>query len=215
MKTVNDIREQFKVLKYNNDISENGTIEIINTSFIADESCIFGTLNEAYAEAELNWYLSESLNVDDIPGKTPKIWKNISSDKNEINSNYGWCIFSDKNKNQFLSAVNCLFKDKYSRQAAMIYNRPSMHVDSKKDNMNDFMCTYSTQLLIRKNKLEYIVYMRSNDAVYGYKNDKHWHDYVHKAAFNMLKTFYNNLEIGQMYWNAASLHVYERHFELI
>jgi len=215
MKTVNDIREQFKVLKYNNHIAENGTIEIINVSFIADEPCIFGTLNKVYAEAELKWYLSESLNIDDIPGKTPKIWQNISSDKNEINSNYGWCIFSDKNKNQFLSAVNCLFKDKYSRQAAMIYNRPSMHIDSKKDNMNDFMCTYSTQLLIRKNKLEYIVYMRSNDAVYGYKNDKHWHDYVHSSALNMLKTFYNDLEIGQMYWNTASLHVYERHFELI
>jgi thymidylate synthase len=90
-----------------------------------------------------------------------------------------------------------------------------MHKDAFVDGMKDFMCTYAVQLMIRNGKLNYIVYMRSNDAVFGYKNDKYWHDVVFNKALDELKGMYPNLTKGNMYWNAASLHVYPRHFHLL
>ncbi len=211
MLVVNDIRRILKDSKP----CENGTIEIINASFIADEASIFGEITE-YTERELEWYKSMSLNVNDIPGKAPKIWQDVSDENGYINSNYGWCVFSKENYNQFANSIMALIKDKYSRQACMIYTRPTMHIDSKANGMHDFMCTNTVQLLIRNNELHYIVNMRSNDAVYGYKNDKFWHDFVFNEAIKLLneKTDYNVVK-GNMYWNTASLHVYSRHFDLV
>ena len=50
---VQDIRNEFIRLKAENEISDNGTYEIINATFIADERAIFGKVNEAYIQREL------------------------------------------------------------------------------------------------------------------------------------------------------------------
>lgn len=213
--TTSDIRDMFTDIARFSGPCENGTIEIINASFIADDSVIFGELNEQYAECELHWYRSQSLNIHDMPCNIPSIWKEIASTNGEINSNYGWCVLSEDNHRQLENAINALILDPTSRQAVMIYTRPSMHSDAIRDGMRDFMCTNNTQLLIRGNRLHYIVNMRSNDAVFGYKNDKYWHDAVHREAMKSLKMKYPDLKLGDMWWNAGSLHVYERHFNLI
>lgn len=215
MKT-RDIRHELMDLYDNKDIADNGTIEILNASFIADEESIFGRVNYEYAEAEIKWYNSKSLNINDIPyNPIPKIWKNIATKDGLINSNYGWCIYSLENGDQFVNCMITLARDKSSRQATMIYNRPSMHEDACKNGMQDFMCTNSVQLFIRKNTLHYHVYMRSNDAVFGYKNDRYWHNHVFKKAFADLRNHYPHLLRGNLYWNVASLHVYPQHFKLI
>ena len=92
----------------------------------------------------------------------------------------------------------------------MIYTRPIMHADYNRDGMSDFMCTNAVQYVIRNNRLNAIVQMRSNDVVFGYKNDRAWQQWV-------LNKLANDLEIdpGQIVWNAGSLHVYERHFNLL
>ncbi len=189
-------------------------IEIVNASFIADEPTLFGVVTE-YAERELKWYQSCSLNVNDIPAPVPQIWQNVATKDGLINSNYGWCIWSEDNYDQYTKCLNELIVNKDSRRACMIYIRPSMQYDYNKDGMSDFMCTYSTQILIRDNKLHYIVNMRSNDAIMGLKNDKYWHDHVHKILLNDLADVYPELKLGNMYWNAGSLHVYQRHFFLV
>jgi len=194
---------------------ETGMLEIINASFIADEPTIFGVPNENWHLCEREWYLAQSLNVNDIPGPIPAIWKQVASTKGEINSNYGWCIFNQANGSQYFNALNALRLDKNSRQAVMIYNRPSMHVDCKKDGMRDFICTHSTHLFIRYGKLDYIVNMRSNDAVFGYKGDYAWHSYIHQQACQDLKKHYPELQLGRLHWNAGSLHVYPRHHALV
>ena len=76
--------------------------------------------------------------------------------------------------------------------------------------MSDFMCTNAVQYLIRDGKVNALVYMRSNDAVFGYKNDYAWQKYVLDSVANDL-----GLSVGNLYWNVSSLHVYERHFDLI
>lgn len=209
---VQDIRELFKAAKPD---PVTGMLEVINASFIADEPAIFGTINHDYVQREIRWYITQSLSVYDIPGDIPSIWLKVASKDGEINSNYGWCIFSRDNGDQFVNAIAALETDRHSRQAVMIYNRPSMHADCRRDGMRDFICTHSTHLMIRDDKLHYIVNMRSNDAVFGYKNDRAWHDHVWQWSLEKLQQTYPDLQHGTMYWNAGSLHVYPRHHHLV
>lgn len=194
---------------------ETGMLEIINASFIADEPSIFGEPNEDWHRREREWYLSQSLNVNDIPGPVPAIWQQVASYKGEINSNYGWCIFSKANGYQYINALDALRTNRHSRQAVMIYNRPSMHDDCRRDGMHDFICTHSTHLFIRNGRLDYIVNMRSNDAIFGYKGDYAWHRFVQMLARDSLAKDYPDLTLGTLYWNAGSLHVYPRHHHLV
>lgn len=192
------------------------TIELINAVFHADEKAIFGTPNQDYIDRELAWYRSMSLNVNDIPGGTPAIWKQVADKDGFINSNYGWCIYSEDNHHQFTKVVDELCKSPLSRRATMIYIRPTMHEDYKRNGMSDFMCTYSTQYYIRDGLLHASVFMRSNDAVYGYKNDFAWQRYVQKEVLQAVNGKCNSVYgLGDLHWNAGSLHVYERHFELV
>ena len=77
------------------------TVEVIGATFIADEDYVIRKPAYEYIRRELRWYEMQSLYVDDIPGETPQIWKDISSEEGKINSNYGWCIYSDENGNQY------------------------------------------------------------------------------------------------------------------
>jgi thymidylate synthase len=214
MKTIKEIREAF-VEKLEDGDFVNGTIELIGESFIADEDSIFGKVNQDYVDRELTWYLSESLNVNDIPGGAPKIWVQHASNNFEINSNYGFLIYNENNGNQYINVMSKLLADETTRQATMIYTRPSMHTDWNRDEMSDFICTNTVQYLIRDDKLDVVVQMRSNDVVFGYRNDYAWQKHVRDSLIKDLQRFDKDLEPGTIYWNAASLHVYERHYKLI
>ena len=103
---VDYIREYFCDALHHEDfvIDKTGvkTVEMIGAQFVADESLIFGGLNHDYIERELQWYKSMSLNVNDIPGKGPEIWKQVCDESGYIHSNYGWCEWSDKNGRQYV-----------------------------------------------------------------------------------------------------------------
>lgn len=216
---VEDIRREFARQLTNREFVTDKTgvrcLEIINACFIADEPSIFGNINEDWNKRELEWYLSGSLNVNDIPNPIPQIWKQVATPDGFINSNYGWCVYSKKNNEQFKNCLNQLKADPNSRRATMIYTRPSMQYEYNFKGMSDFMCTYATQAMIRNNKLHLHVMMRSNDSLSGYKGDFAWQKYVHTHLYEELLGTYPDLELGNIYWNAISLHVYERHFYLV
>jgi thymidylate synthase len=134
-----------------------------------------------------------------------------------VNSNYGWCIFSSENGYQFDHAVKSLLKNRDGRQSVCIYTRPSIQREwnDGKNAAHDFICTYSTQHLIRDGKLHYVVYMRSNDAIFGLINDFAWHCFVYDKMIRALRKQGLHVAHGDIRWNAASLHIYERHFELL
>ena len=209
--SVKDIRAAFKAEVPN----ETGNLELINACFVADEPSIFGTVNQDWNLREREWYLSQSLFVTDIPAPIPQIWLNIASKDSRINSNYGWCVFSSENFKQYENVVTSLKNDKNTRQASLIYNRPSMHLDSNDNGMKDFMCTFAQQVLIRDNKLIFIVFQRSMDAVFGYKGDYAWASYLQDKLLEDLLPTYPDLIKGDILWNAASLHVYPRHLHLV
>lgn len=196
------------------------TVEIQNAHFLADKDWIIRKPNYDYAKREIEWYESQSLYVKDIPGDTPKIWQACADRDGKINSNYGFCIFSDENCNQFDYCAKRLLDDIYTREACMIYTRPSMQIDCNANGMHDFMCTYATQVFLNeiddnKYKLDYTVFMRSNDAVFGYTSDILWHKYVQSKMIDELNQYNLNVTKGDIIWNAASIHVYERHFKYL
>ena len=214
MMRVEDIRNRFKDQLRNElfvaDKTGVKTIELIGASFLADEPLIFGAVNEDYVQRELDWYKSKSLYVKDIPGKTPTIWEQVADKDGKINSNYGWAIWSKENGEQYFKVYHALAYNRDSRRAVMIYNRPSMHVDYCANGMSDFMCTNAVQYLIRDDVLEVVVQMRSNDVVFGYSNDFAWQNHVAELLRNSLRC-----HSTKIIWNVGSLHVYERHFDLV
>lgn len=176
--------------------------------------------NEDYVKTEIAWYNSMRLDVSDIETKA-KIWSEIKSRKNKVNSNYGWCIFSEANGYQFNNCIEKLVGNPDTRQACMIYTRPSMHLDAIKDGMKDFMCTNYVQVFIRDRSLKYIVHQRSCDFVYGFFNDFAWHCYVYKLLWAKLKSY--NIDLvddikdikNTILYIADSLHIYPKHYEMI
>ena len=220
MQTIQDIRSYFISALENEDYVEDKTgvktLDLVGASFLADAPAIFGTPNEEYISREIAWYESQSLNVEDIPGETPAIWKSISSDNGKINSNYGYLINSEENFNQYQKVLTQLLVDRQSRRAVMIYQRPSMHTDFCVDGMSDFICTNAVQYLIRGNQVNAVVQMRSNDVIFGYRNDYAWQLHVLQnlvADINRLGE--SDYKVGDIIWQVGSLHVYERHFKFV
>jgi thymidylate synthase len=219
--SVDTVRDIFRLLLTKKQFVENKnktgskTIEIIGASFIADEDTIFGEVNYDWVHRESQWYHSQSLNVNDIPGGAPQIWKTVADAEGMINSNYGWCIFSKENFNQFDKCVEQLKQDSQSRRAEMIYTRPSIQLEYDLNGRSDFICTEAVQYFIRNDELITVVKMRSNDAWAGYRGDLQWQKEVRQMLIENLLPTYPNLKAGQIIWNAGSLHIYERNFYLV
>ena len=229
-----DIREIFKSLlaekKFTTinreasmtDLVGNSTIEIIGASFIADEDSIFGEVNWDYVRREEEWYNSMSLSVNDIPGGAPAIWKAVADKTTgEINSNYGHLIYSPRNgfaetddTEGYLSQYKCVLaelkKNPESRRATMIYTRPSIWTDYNKGGRSDFICTNAVGYVIRNGALHAHVQMRSNDSIFGFRNDRAWqHHVLTKLASDL------GVDVGDIHWTVTSLHIYSRHYYLV
>ncbi len=221
MNNTKDIAEIF-VNALNNEeyvIDKTGckTIEIIGASFIADKPAIFGEPNEDYIEKELMWYERQSTNVYDIYGheNAPKAWLYSANKHGEINSNYGHLIYSKKYFKQYDKVLKELLTNPDSRRGSMIYQRPSIWHEYKENGKNDFICTNAVTYYIRDNKLHAVVQMRSNDVIFGYRNDYAWQEYVLRKLQEDLYYSGIHCELGDIHWQVQNLHVYERHFDLV
>ena len=147
MTTIDQVRNYFidELAAENFTVDRTGskTIELIGASFLADRPAIFGEPNEAYIDAEIDWYNTMSTNINDIQygSEPPQAWQMTANRHGEINSNYGHLIFSDKYHNQFDQVVWALMHEPDSRRASMIYTRPSIWMEYNENGKNDFICT--------------------------------------------------------------------------
>ena len=228
---VSNIREYFinELQNENFTVDRSGqkTIELIGASFEADEPSIFGTVNQDYVDAELAWYKSMSTNIYDIrpEAEPPAAWKYSANQHGDINSNYGKLIYSDKYYGQYHQALDELLRNMDSRRATMIYTRPSIWTEYDEHGKNDFICTNAVTYYIRNGAIHAVVQMRSNDVVYGYKNDYAWQLHVLKDFVDDYNACYldgawdadyrREMEVGTITWQVQNLHVYERHFDLV
>lgn len=219
MLKVEDIRQHFidelAAGRFVTDKTGVKTIEMIGATFEADEPAIFGKPNEDYIQRELDWYKSKSLYVKDIPGgkqeaNPPEIWTSVACKDGKINSNYGWCIWSDENYGQYWKVLHELQAYPNSRRAVMIYTRPNMWLDYNHNGRSDFMCTNTVQYMIRDGVLIAVVQMRSNDVVFGYRNDFAWQNHVVKLLGTAL-----GITETKIIWHVGNLHIYERHFKFV
>jgi len=212
-------KNEFRII--GNNVQQSKTLEIQNAHFEVDKPWIIREPNIEYYHKELDWYKSQSLNVNDIPGGAPKMWKACATPDGFINSNYGWCIYSKENGSQFENCAQHLIDDPHTREAIMIYNRPSMQQEYNKNGMHDFMCCQNVQYFLneydeKNTLLDCIVNFRSNDAIFGFNNDAMWMNYVQNELADYLsKKMNKHIVSGDMYWNAGSLHIYERHFNIL
>ena len=231
MMKVNDIKEYFvnELQNENFTVDRSGqkTIELIGASFEADQPAIFGTVNQDYVAAELAWYKSMSTNIHDIrpEDEPPSAWVYSANKHGEINSNYGQLIYSDKYYGQYHQALDELLRNMDSRRATMIYTRPSIWTEYDEHGKNDFICTNAVTYYLRNGTINAVVQMRSNDVVYGYKNDYAWQLYVLEQFVDDYNACYldeawdadhrKEMTVGTITWQVQNLHVYERHFHLV
>ena len=158
MYNTEDIKQQL-IVKYKAGdfrVTKTGvkTVELQSVQFECDKDYIIRKPNYDYASREIEWYESQSLNVNDIQGKTPAIWEQCADVNGEINSNYGWMIWSKENGLQYQNCLWQLINDPVTREATMIYNRPSMHVDATANHKHDFCCTYAVQCFLNPINIE-------------------------------------------------------------
>lgn len=198
----------------NNDIVEvRGfkTVELLNATIefdglqtgIINIKDIFKT-SENYIEHETKWYESQNPHNEYIK-QYAQIWSTASDENGMTNSNYGFLMFSPQNGYQFKNVVEELKRDKFSRRAVAYYTNPFMHYVGG----NDHVCTMYVSYTVRNDKLQAIVSMRSNDIRFGLIGaDLEWQRYMLSKIAEEV-----GLEVGNIHWHAASLHLYERHFE--
>ena len=206
-------RDELKKEIFTIDKTGQKTIEMIGASFVADESAIFGTPNREYIDAEIDWYNGRSTNINEIFGITkapPQAWQYSANKFGEINSNYGFLIWNNRFHCQYERALEELEENPDSRRAIMIYNRRDIWMEYNENQKNDFICTNAVCYYIRNEELQAVVQMRSNDVVFGYKNDYAWQQYVLESLANDL-----GIQPGFIQWQVQNLHVYERHFHLV
>lgn len=214
---VSDIRNTLQTMydkeQFITDKTDCKTIQILGASFIADEPTIFGKVNQEYIDAEINWYKLGSTNIYDIDyDPTPAAWEYTADNNGEINSNYGRLINSPLYFNQYNNAKEELQRNSNSRRATMVYTRPSIWEEYQDNGKNDFICTNAVSFYINSlsSQVDCVVQMRSNDAVYGYKNDYAWHKHILNKLSNDL-----GYDSGLIYWQVQNLHIYERHFKYL
>jgi len=164
-----------------------------------------------YMIAETLWYLSGNNETEWIANYAP-FWKDISDDGITANSAYGARIFgshprvSSGNLNQWEYVINELRNDPDSRRAMIHIRTPDDSIIGSKD----VPCTIALQFFIRDNKLHQVVSMRSSDLVLGISYDVPAFTFLQELMANEL-----GVELGTYIHISNSLHVYERHFEML
>ena len=162
-------------------------------------------LSPSYLAGELLWYFNGDNSLDFISNFS-KFWTHISDDGETCNSAYGYLMQVKHGFNQVEKVIEILEADPLSRRAKINLNTPNPNVKETLDEP----CTMSLHFMIRKNKLDCTVVMRSNDIWFGFPYDV--------AFFTTLQKYIAiRLGVGYGWYThfAVSLHMYDRDAEKI
>lgn len=155
-------------------------------------------LSKKYMVGELMWYMAQDNTLQGIQNYT-KAWDRMSDDGVTVNSNYGHKIHKFYGFDQWEYVKALLTKDPNSRQAVIHIKNPS------DEPSKDVPCTVSLQFLLRDNKLNLTVYMRSNDIWMGFP-----YDVFNFTCFQIKMAMELGVEIGWYTHVSGSLHLYRR-----
>jgi len=156
-------------------------------------------LSYEFNAAEKLCYITGKSGEDILPKYAPKIKQFINKDTGKFDGAYGPRLIK-----QYEHILSILKKDKDTRQAILnIYNFHDDHHDSI-----DIPCTSTLHFLIRDNVLNLIVYMRSNDLLWGTPYDVAQFTFLQECFANIL-----GIEPGTYTHIAGSLHIYFKDYE--
>ena len=165
-------------------------------------------LNLDYLKWEFLWYLRADPK-DAAVADAAQMWKDLRQPDGSYFSNYGQYWFGPQAG--FFWALGSLLQDKDSRQAII----PMLNTSHLYEGNKDVVCTYGINFCIRSDELHMTVHMRSNDAIWGLTNDAACFSFLHEMMHVALKAEMPELKMGTYTHIADSLHVYERHFEML
>lgn len=156
--------------------------------------------NYAFNVAEMISYLA-GINSVQYMDFWNSNYKQFSDNRVNFRGNYG-----ERLKFYIPELIEKLKNDSDTRQATLsVYSSEDMMRKTK-----DTPCTLALDFKIRDKKLYLHVFMRSNDLIFGLQYDL--------PAFTMIQEIIANtlgVELGNYNHTTASLHVYERHWELL
>ena len=193
--------------------------EISNAALVIDDPYFPLYENEVrssqfkYIAGETVWYFTGRKDIKFID-KFSKFWKQLDNGDGTVNSAYGNLIFKEPlsdGRNQWQWALDSLIEDRDSRQAILHFNKPSHQWQGNKD----FVCTLNGIFQIRDNRLNFTVDMRSNDLILGTATDIAFFCLLQQQMLSHLQLHYPNLKMGNYTHIVHSLHIYERHFDLV
>jgi thymidylate synthase len=167
-----------------------------------------------YTKKEMELYNSGSRKVEDF-AKASKFWEKLANPDGTINSAYGFLIWFNYScggvhtdpyaRTPWEWAKESLLADKDTRQAVMHFALP----EHKWMGNRDQVCTLTGNWLIRDDKLNLSIVMRSNDVVKGLAFDLPWFVSLMDRMLGELKEKYPTLQKGAYTHFAHSMHAYE------
>lgn len=164
-----------------------------------------------YMIAETLWYFSANNHTEWIANYAP-FWRDISDDGVTANSAYGSRIFRHHPRIAGERLVQWNYvKDELKRDPDS--RRAIIHIKTAEDSLSakkDVPCTLALQFFIRDNKLNLVVNMRSSDLILGIAYDVPAFTYMQEMMAIEL-----GIELGSYIHVSNSLHVYERHFDML
>lgn len=154
------------------------------------------------ALGELLWYLSGSTSATFMNYYVPANFYSNETEtgSDEVRSGYGVRLNNFDGINQLRNVINLLETRKTSRRAVI----QLFDASDLEQNYKSIPCTCTLQFLVRENRLNMFVNMRSNDAFLGLPHDV--------FAFTMLQEIIArsvDVEVGEYRHAVGSLHLYE------
>lgn len=178
----------------------NNCCVIVHNPTLKDLHFPFRKISEKYSNAELNWYWSADNSCETI-GQHAKMWLSLTDDGKTNNSAYGYIIHKKYGFDQLQQIIELLKKDRNTRRAVLNISDPAINrIETK-----DMQCTIALQFLIRNDKLEMTVYMRSNDIYFGFP-----YDYIYFVSLGQYIAKQLNIEFSLYTHHATSMHMYLR-----
>lgn len=173
-------------------------------------------LNLGYCKKEWLWYLGAD-RFDDSIEQHATMWKKLKQTDGSYHSNYGQYLFAEpsnelgRTDSQFWYVINQLLMDQGSRRASMtLLKQEHLHPTN-----TDTVCTYAINFTIESGTLHMTVMMRSNDVIFGFTNDAFCFHQLYELVYAILANNLPDLRKGTYTHMTNSMHVYERHYEMI
>ncbi len=211
------------------------TRELLHVAFtITDprQRLVFGRpINPAFAIAEVIWIMSGANDTRFLSFWNPRMMQFVDKDKDErkFHGAYGFRLGSqpalseeatqqlrhttdlDNGRlDQLRSAYEALRHTPSSRQVVLQIWDHRRDMPDPDPRSKDVPCNIVSHLMIRDEKLEWLQVMRSNDLIWGTP-----YNFIQFTTMQEIVAGWLGVDVGTYNHISDSLHVYERHWELL